>query len=75
MFIFNLIVAFIIAVLLWYFGSWALAQFVFRIETRNPRIMGRAPWSAVEFVLTLAVFVLCVAAWVGLTYLLERINP
>ena len=75
MFVVNVIVAFVLAVVLWYFASWLLAQLLLQLETRNPRVIGRGAWSAVESLLTLAIFVGSVAAWVGLTYFLQHINP
>lgn len=75
MFVVNVIVAFVLAFLLWYLASWLLAQAMLQLETRNPRVIGRGAWNAVESLLTLAIFIGSVAAWVGLTYFLQQINP
>ena len=74
MFVVNLIAAFAIAVCLWFVGSWALSSLVFRTETRSPRIAERSLWGAFESFTTLALFVLCVAAWIGLTLLLQQLT-
>ena len=73
MLILNLAIALIVALPLWYFGSWLLARAIFRAETRNPHIVERASWPALESGLTLAVFVASVAVWLGLTYLLQQV--
>lgn len=74
MFLVNLAIAFVPAVLLWYFGSWAMARLFLRAEPHGPSA-GRHGWGGLELVLTIAVFVLSVAAWFGLAFLLERFNP
>lgn len=74
MLVVNLALALAIAVVVWYAASRGLAQLIFAAETRNPRVAGRPFWSAFELTATLAVFVFCVAVWIGLTYLLERID-
>jgi hypothetical protein len=73
MLILNLAIALIVALPLWYLGSWVLARAIYRAETRNPQILERASWPALESGLTFVVFVMCVAAWLGLTYLLQQV--
>ena len=75
MFVADLALAFVVAFLFWYASSWVLARFIYHVETNNPAVMKRASWSAVESILTLVVFVGSVGFWLGLTYLLDRLNP
>ena len=74
MFAVNLVVALALAVVVWYVASRGAAQLIFTAEVRRPRIIGRPLWGAFEAALTLAVFLFSVGIWIGLTYLLERIN-
>lgn len=75
MLILHLFVAFLIALPLWYLGSWLLAQAIYRTETRSPRIVESAFWSAIETVSNIIVFLFAISLWLGLTYALQRLTP
>jgi hypothetical protein len=70
----NLFLALLIALPVWYAGSRGLAEFIFRTETRNPRISANSAWSAVEAASNVVVFAGSVALWFGLTYLFMQFN-
>lgn len=70
----NIIVAFVIAVCVWFVGSWALSLFIFGVETRNPRASERAAWTALETGLTVGVFVVAVTVWIALTYFFQQLS-
>lgn len=75
MLILHLFVAFLIALPLWYLGSWLLAQAIYRTETRNPKVADNAAWNAFETVSNFIVFLFSISLWLGLTYALQRLTP
>lgn len=75
MLILHLFVAFLIALPLWYLGSWLLAQAIYRTETRNPKFADTAAWSAFETISNFIVFLFSISLWLGLTYALQRLTP
>lgn len=75
MLILHLFVAFLIALPLWYLGSWLLAQAIYRTETRNPKIAESRAWTAIEIVSNFIVFLFSISLWLGLTYALQRLTP
>lgn len=75
MLILHLFVSLLIALPLWYLGSWLLAQAIFRTESRNPKVAESAAWKTFETVSTFIVFLLAMTIWLGLTYLLQRLTP
>jgi hypothetical protein len=74
MLVVNVALAFAVGVVVWYAASRGLAQVIFAAETRNPSLARRPLWGAFEHAATLAVFAVSVGVWIGLTYLLERID-
>lgn len=68
----NLLLAFVPSLTVWLVGSQLLASFVYRTESKNPRL-GRS-WYAVETGLVFAMFAGSVAMWIGLTLLLQAVN-
>ncbi|MBK6315949.1 MAG: hypothetical protein IPF53_17065 [Blastocatellia bacterium] len=75
MLILHLFVAFLIALPLWYLGSWLLAQAIYRVETRNPKFTETRAWAAIETVSNFIVFLFSISLWLGLTYALQRLTP
>ncbi len=75
MLILHLFVAFLIALPLWYLGSWLLAQAIYRTETRNPKFAETRAWTAIEAVSNFIVFLFSISLWLGLTYALQRLTP
>ena len=75
MLILHLFVAFLIALPLWYLGSWLLAQAIYRTETRNPKFAETAVWTAIETVSNIILFLFAIRIWLGVTYARQRLTP
>ena len=67
----NLIIAFVFGLVLWCVGSWALAQLIYRTESRRPEIVEQHYWSVIETFGTILVFLISMAGWLWMTTLLQ----
>lgn len=58
----------------WYFGSWAIAQMVFRTETRNQQMAESQAWRVFVAFTVFLVFLLSFVILFGLTYAMQKLS-